>query len=330
MNSKILITAATGKTGYAVTTELLSEGHAVKLYVRSRNAKAIELEKLGAELAIGSFDNFEQWQRALVGVNRVYYCYPIMKGMPENITVFVRAAREAGVEAVVFMGQRIAQFADTGSLLTNDIRTAYRILEQSGLPVIYFIPGYFADNAFVVTEFVLQLGLMPNPFGNGKNPWISNGDMGRCIAALLQNPVPYIGQQLFPTGSKSISPTEMASIFAQVSGRSVRVVPSPEWLFLKAGMMFGKQFGFDAFSIVQAMFYNRQMALNRFDIAPTDVVRRLTGREPEDFLTITRQYFDKSPYRIRSFSNWFGALKKFMLMPLIRVPKPDELAALNR
>ncbi|GAB3740313.1 NmrA family NAD(P)-binding protein [Spirosoma lituiforme] len=330
MNQKILITAATGKTGYAATTELLRAGYAVKIYVRSRNAKATELEKLGAELAIGSLDNFQQWQRALVGVNRVYYCYPMMKGMPENVTVFIRAAKEAGLEAVVFMGQRIAEFADTGSLLTNDIRTTYRLLEQSDLPVIYFIPGYFADNAFVVTEFVLQLGLMPNPFGHGKNPWISTGDMGRCLAALLQNPAPYIGQRLFPTGPQSISPTEMAIIFSEVSGRNVRVVPSPEWLFLRAGMMLGADFGFDTFSIVQATFYNRQMALNRFDISPTDVVKRLTGREPEDFLTITHQCFDKSPYRVRNFSNWFSALKKFMVMPLTRVPKPAELAALNR
>lgn len=128
------------------------------------------LEKRGAELAIGTFDSFEQWKQALVGVSRIYYCYPMMKGMPGNITVFIKAACEAGVEAVVFMGQRIAGFADTGRLLTNDIRTTYRLLAQWGLPVIYFIPGYFADNAFVVTEFVLQLGLMPNPFGNGKNP----------------------------------------------------------------------------------------------------------------------------------------------------------------
>lgn len=242
----------------------------------------------------------------------------MMKGMPENVNIFIKAAKESGVEAVVFMGQRIAEFADTGSLLTNDIRTTYELLEKSGLNVIYFIPGYFADNAFVVTEFVLQLGFMANPFGTGKNPWISNGDMGRCIAALLKNPTPYIGKRLFPTGPKSISPAEMAAIFfsVSVSGRSVRVVASPEWLFLKAGMMLGQEFGFDAFSVIQGTFYNRQMHLNRFDIAPTDVVKRLTGREPEDFTTITRQYFDKSPYRVQRSSNWLSAMKKFMLMPL--------------
>lgn len=317
MNDKILITAATGKTGYAATVELLKAGYPVKIYVRSRNAKAIDLEKRGAEIAIGTFDNFGQWKNALADVKKVYYCYPMMKGMPENSRIFIEAAKESGVEAVVFMGQRIAEFADTGSLLTNDIRTTYGLLEKSGLNVVYFIPGYFADNAFVVTEFVLQLGFMANPFGTGKNPWISTGDMGRCIAALLKNPTPYIGQRLFPSGPTSISPLEMAAIFAKVSGRSVRVVPSPAWLFLKAGTLLGQDFGFDAFSIIQATFYNRQMQLNRFDMPPTDVVKRLTGREAEDFETITRQYFDKSPYRVRSVSNWLSAMKKFMLMPLL-------------
>lgn len=154
--------------------------------------------------------------------------------------------------------------------------------------------------------------------------------MGRCLAALLKNPAPYIGQRLFPTGPESISATKMAAIFAKVSGRSVRVVPLLKWLFLKAGIRFGQKFGFDAFSIVQAMLYNRQMQLNRFDMAPTDVVKRLTGREPEDFETITRQYFDKSPYRVRHFSSWLSGLKKFMLMPFTPVPNAAELAALNR
>ena len=94
----------------------------------------------------------------------------------------------------------------------------------------------------------------------------------------------------------------MANIFAKISGRSVRSVPLPEWLFLKAGLMLGQDFGFDAFSIIQAMFNNRQMQLNRFDIPTTDVVKRLTGREAEGFETITWHHFNKSPCQIRSFS----------------------------
>ena len=330
MKAKILITLATGKTGYATTVQLLEEGYPVRIFVRSRNAKALALEKLGAEIALGEFNNYDQLKAALTGVQRVYYCYPIMPKLPENVKLFIKAAKETDIEAIVFMGQRIAEFADTGSIMTNNTRTAYRLFAESGLNVVYFVPGYFADNAFVVTEFVLQLGLLASPFGDGKNPWISNGDMGRVIAALLKNPAPYFGQKLFPTGPKSISPKEMAAIFSKVSGRTVRLVNSPDWLFLKAGLMLGREFGFDAFAIVQGNFYNRQMRMNRFDIEPTDVVKKLTGREPEDFETITRDYFNQSPYKIHSFTNWLSALKKFMMMPFTPLPDAKQLAGINQ
>jgi len=250
--------------------------------------------------------------------------------MPENAALFIKAARETNIDAVVLMGQRIAEFADTGSAMTNDTRTVYRLFEASGLKVVYFIPGYFAENAFFVTEFVLQLGLFASPFGTGKNPWISNGDMGRVVAALLKNPTPYIGQRLFPTGPKSISAREMAAVFSSVSKRKVTLINSPDWLFVKAAMMLRSEFGLDAFTIVQATFYNRQMQLNRFDIEPTNVVKQLTGREPEDFETIARQYFDNSPYRERSFSRWLSAMKKFMMMPFTPVPGARQLAELNQ
>jgi uncharacterized protein YbjT (DUF2867 family) len=141
---------------------------------------------LALKIAIGKFNNYNQLRAAMEGITNVYYCYPYKPGMPEDVALFIAAAKEAKINAVVFMGQRIAEFADTGSALTSDIRKCYELLEKSGLYIVYFSPGYFADNAFVITEYVLQLGIMPNPFGGGKNPWISIKDMASCIAALVK------------------------------------------------------------------------------------------------------------------------------------------------
>jgi NAD(P)H dehydrogenase (quinone) len=330
MKPKILITLATGRTGYASAVQLLKEGYAVRIYVRSRNAKALELEKFGAEIALGDFDNKQQLQTALVGIENVYYCYPYKSGMAKDVSLFIETAKGANINSVVFMGQRIAEFADTGSALTADVRKSYQLLASSGLNVVYFAPGYFADNAFVVTEFVLQLGLMPNPFGEGKNPWISISDMARCIVALLKNPEPYYGQKLFPTGDKSISPNEMVKIYSKVRGKKVIKVNIPDWLFLKAGIMSGLDFGFDKFAIIQATFYNRQMQMNRFDIEPTDIVKKLTGREPENFETITREYFDNSTFKRRTFFTWLKTFVKFNIMPFTKVPSKTERMEINR
>lgn len=329
MKKKILITLAAGKTGFTTSLILLENGYSVRAFVRTKEPKAIELEKKGAEIALGTFDDEMALRTALKDIDSVYYCYPYKAGLNTDIKLFVRVAKEAGVKTVVFMGQRIAELADTGSRLTNDIREAYKSLQESGLNVIYFAPGYFADNIFVVSEQVLQLGIMPNMFKQGKNPWISIGDMARCIAALLMNPEPYYGIKLFPTGPASISSKEIANIFSKVKGSKVWMFNIPNWLFLKAGMMSGKEYGFDQFAIIQGSLYNKQMQLNRFDIAPTNVVRELTGREPEDFETITREYFARSKYSKRTMGSRLKAFLKFNIMPFYPIPSKSQRSKIN-
>ena len=85
MEEKFLITLATGSTGFQATLELLKLGKRVRIFVRSRNARALELEKLGAEITIGEFNNEEQVRKAITGISAVYYCYPIKKGMIDDL-----------------------------------------------------------------------------------------------------------------------------------------------------------------------------------------------------------------------------------------------------
>jgi hypothetical protein len=172
---------------------------------------------------------------------------------------------------------------------------------------------------------------MPLPFGKGKNPAISNEDLGLVIAALLKNPKPYIGKRLRPTGSKTLSGKEMAAIFSKVAGHRVRYIDIPEWMFLKAAFFFAKEMRLDYFSISQVRHYMKEYRNNRFDIGgPTNIVKELTGKEPDDFETIVKNYVNNSPYRIRNFSNWFQALKKMMALPFQAIPNINELEKYNQ
>ncbi|MEI6409634.1 MAG: NmrA family NAD(P)-binding protein [Bacteroidota bacterium] len=329
MKKKILITLAAGKTGFATASQLLEEGYPVRIFVRRLDYNALLLKEKGAEVVFGTFDNETALREALEGVDSVYYCYPYKSGLPKDVALFIKIAKDAHIQSVVFMGQRIAERADTGSRLTDDIRTAYKLLEQSGLNVVYFAPGYFADNIFVVTEMVLQLGLMPNLYGKGKNPWISIGDMARCIVALLKNPEPYYGKKLFPTGPKSISSNEIATIFSKIKGKKVWMFDIPEWMYLKSGIQIGKEYGFDKFAVVQGAFYNRAMKKNQFDMEPTQLVKELTGKEPEDFETIASDYFSKSKYKERNFKNWWNAFVRFNTLPFVKIPGKQERMQIN-
>lgn len=330
MNERILITSATGKTGYQATVQLLKDGYPVRILVRSKNAKALELEKLGAELVVGNLTDYADLTRALRGVSRVYYCYPLIPGLLDGTKTFIRAAQEQRVEAVVNMGQWLAEFDNQKSSHTNQIKAAYQAFAHSELNVIQFVPGFFADNMLFVVEFAIQFGLMMVPHGRGKNPAISSEDLGATIAALLKNPMPYYGKRLRPTGPKSLSSEEMAEVFSKVVGRRVRYMNMPIWLFVKGAFQSAGEFGLNPFTISQARHYFREYQANTFDMGgPTNVVRELTGKDPDDFETIVRGWIAHSPYRRRTFSTWLAALKKFMLIPIQPVPSIAELDRLN-
>lgn len=331
MKEKVLITSATGKTGFQATLNLLKDNYPVRVLVRSKNPKALELEKSGAEIFVGSIANENDLSKALQGVKRVYYCHPFIPHLYENTKLFIKCAKEHNIEAIVNMGQWLAEFENQKSIHTIETRKAYQLYQESGLNVVQLIPGFFADNTFFVTEFAIHLGLMPLPFGKGKNPAISNEDLGLVLASLLKNPEPYFGKRLRPTGPKSLSGNEMAKIFSKVVGRKVRYMHIPEWMFLKAAFMFAKDFGLDKFSISQVRHYMKEYQLNRFDIGgATNVVKDLTGKDPDDFETIVKRYVDKATFKKINFSNWLAAFKKFMILPMKSIPSVNELEKFNQ
>ena len=335
MKEKILITSATGKTGFLAARQLLNEGYPVKIFVRSKNKPAaLELEKMGAEIVAGDLQNFEDLKRGLAGVTRVYYCHPFIPHLLENAKKFIRAAEENAVESVIFMGQWLAEFNDQKSIFTNETRAAYDLFDGSKLKTVVINPGIFAANEMVVLEFAVNLGLMPAPFGSGKNPAVSNEDLGAVIAALLKNPQPFYGQRLRPTGPESLSPKEKAMIFSKVVGRKVRYVNIPIWMFLKAAALMkndsGMEFEISDFLLSQYRHYLNEYKLNHFDVGgTTDVVKMLTGKEPDSYETIVKRYFEKSSYRTRSFANWLATFLKFNKIPFARIPGNRKMELLN-
>ena len=251
--------------------------------------------------------------------------------MIEDVKTFIRAAQEINLETIVFMGQWLAEFPDQKSILTNNIKASYKLLEASGLNVVYYNPGFFAENITALTEGIIQMGMMPSPFGDGQCPWISAGDQGRVIAALLENPKPHYGKKVHPTGPVSVTAKEMAATYSKILGRKIKLMPVSDNMFLKAVLASADEFGYNAFVAVQTVFYMQEFRLNRFaEGGPTNVVKELTGKEPEDFETIARHFIDTSPYKKRSFSNKMTAMRKFMKLIFTKLPSKSEQAAINQ
>jgi hypothetical protein len=104
----------------------------------------------------------------------------------------------------------------------------------------------------------------------------------------------------------------MAKAIGRAVGRSVRFVPTPTWLFMKAARMSG--YPIDLFSGIR--YYIEDHERGAFELgAPTSDVLDVTGRPAEDFETIARRY--AAPFRNqRSFGNWLRQFTQFIIAPL--------------
>ena len=92
--AKILVTSAAGRTGSYAVLQLLQQGFPVRAFVRKRDSRSDRLEKAGAELAFGDLFDFRDIRKALVGVQRAYYCPPMSPHLLEGAMLFALAAEK--------------------------------------------------------------------------------------------------------------------------------------------------------------------------------------------------------------------------------------------
>ncbi len=106
-------------------------------------------------------------------------------------------------------------------------------------------------------------------------------------AAALMDPARHAGKSYRPTGPTLLGAEDMAQAIARAVGRSVKVLPTPTWLFMKSARLAGIPDRFDE----QRSLLHRRSPAGAFEVgAPTADVLEVTGRPAEDFETIARRY----------------------------------------
>ena len=166
---RILVTAAAGRTAAPAVLELLDRGFPVRAFVRRRDARSKVLEKAGAEIFAGNLFDLRDLRRALVGVQRAYYCPPFAPNLLHGSMLFAIAAEEARLEAVALMSQWNPHPTHPSALsrehwMANNI---YRWMPS--VDVIHVNPGLFAFTYLMPLPVIVHLGLLPGPFGDGLN-----------------------------------------------------------------------------------------------------------------------------------------------------------------
>jgi NAD(P)H dehydrogenase (quinone) len=309
---RIVVTGATGKTGSVVVAELLKTGYPVRALVRREDGRSARLKAQGAEIAVADMSDVERVADALRDVQRAYFCPPFDPYMIQGAVTFAVAAKEARLEHIVGMTQWLASPSHP-SFMTRQHWLADRLFSMTpGVGHTIIRPGFFADAYLAMMGPAVHLGVFPWIFGNSRNAPPSNEDIARVAAAALTDPARHAGKSYRPTGPELLGAEDMARAIGRAVGRSVRVVPTPAWLFMKAARMSG--YPIDLFSGIR--YYIDDHKLGAFELgAPTTDVLDVTGQPPEDFETIARRYA-ALPGNQRTLGNWLRQFAQFMIAPL--------------
>ncbi|HTQ20205.1 NmrA family NAD(P)-binding protein [Mycobacterium sp.] len=329
-NSRVLVTAATGKIGGAVAAQLLEKGVPTRALVHREDARSARLRALGAEVVVADMFDIQQVAATVEGIDRVFFNPPYHPHALDSAVAFAVAARRSGVEAVVALGQWLAS-PEHPSLMTRHawlIDQLFELLPDTAHVAVD--PGFFADNYLNLLPMAAQLGVLPSPTGAGRNAPPSNEDIARVAVGALLDPHRHDGRAYRPTGPTLLTGAQIADAIGEALGRRVRHIDIPPRMFMKAVRVNAKRLGADLFFESGVRHYLPETALGAFEVGgPTTHVRDVAGVEPEDFLTIARRYVG-GPETRRTAGNFMRQLWNFMLTGLTPMHDLDKFDRLQQ
>src|SRR5579862_6503577 len=150
---RIIVTGATGKTGSAVTSELLKAGYPVRALVRREDDRSAQLKAQGAEIAVADMSDVERIADALKDVQRAYYCPPFDPYVIQGAVAFAVAAKESRLEHIVGLTQWLSSPSHP-ALMTRQLWLVDRLFSM--VPRIAHTvvnPGFFA------VDYLVTMGL---------------------------------------------------------------------------------------------------------------------------------------------------------------------------
>lgn len=255
---KVLVIAASGKTGRRVVPLLKRRGVTVRRGSRSGSP---------------AFDWAEPatWGPALEGMDAAYVVYTpdlAVPGAREDLTRFVEVAKSKGVRKLVLLSGRGEPEA----------RACELIVEQSGMEWTIVRAGWFDQNfsegdfAGMVTEGPIAL---PNP--DVREPFVDVDDIAEVAAESLLD-TRHNGAVYEVTGPELLTYADVAQQLSDSAGREIRYVPVTTEEFF-AGM---EQTGVPA-EYGDLLRYLFEITKSGVNAHVSDGVQRALGRPPRSF-----------------------------------------------
>ena len=211
---------------------LLKKGHSVRAFVRRpASLEARELERLGAELAEGNFEEPSTIEDAAKGMDAVFVVATPFEAGTEVETrhgiAAADAARAAGVSHLVYSSVAGAN-QDTGIPHFDSKRKVEEYIEGLGVPYTIVAPVYFMDNLLAPwTLPQLKEGRFSMALPSSRPlQQIALSDIAAFTGVVLESREEFINQRV-DIASDELSGREVAEILTRVTGHEVHYVELP-------------------------------------------------------------------------------------------------------
>ncbi|MFJ7957408.1 NmrA family transcriptional regulator [Streptomyces sp. NPDC096319] len=260
LNTTILVTSATGKTGRRVAERLAARGVTVRAGSRS-----------GA--TVFDWEAPETWGPALRGADAAYVAYYPDLAAPGAVAAmetFGRLAAEGGVRRLTLLSGR----GEPEAVLAEEALRAAAV----GVELTVVRASFFAQNFSegLLAEGVAE-GAVVFPAGDTAEPFVDADDLADVVVETLTADG-HAGRVHEVTGPRPVGFAEVAAEISRASGRPVVYAPVSEAEY--AGLLAG--FGLPA---PEAEWLAGLFAtlLDGHNASATDGVKRVLGREPRSF-----------------------------------------------
>jgi len=294
-NEVILTTGAAGgpqgQTGRHVTEMLLKRGARVRAFVHRIDERSERLRALGAEVVEGDFHDIPSVRRAVRGVSRVFFAYPVQAGLLDAAAIMAAAAREAGVSRVVdSVMLRSSLDSPTPRMRQNFL--AEQIFEWAGLDPVHVRATIFYENVRMLAGTSAPHGVIRLPWGpdTTKFPLVAAVDVARVTTALLADPKVPAGA--YRVIGNVLTVREIANVYARALGRDVRYqeISDDEWKQAALGR------GLNAHAAEHLSLLWRAIreadggrGRDAEDFVVTDTIERWAGVQPTSFESFVRE-----------------------------------------
>ncbi len=295
----LLVTDVTGHVSKAVIAQLAQQSVPLRVISANGAAAAATIADIN-DPVYPKLATHVEWIRAnacdpqalentLQDVEGVFLSSALSPKMADEHLRVVTAAKRAGVKRVV---QLSGAAAGTDLCCTRVLRwlgQAENSITSEALAITRIRPTFLMQGLLEFSESIAQQGVIAGPFRGTKWTWVDARDVA-AVAVCALTDSQHAGQTYTVTGTETLTYQEVAERLGAVLGKPIRYmdITANE----ARGWLQGK--GVSPVMIEAKLEVWDACASNLINVAPTDVVSKLTGKPPrsiEDFVKDYRSHF---------------------------------------